>query len=377
MAGTLLARLTALLLPIALAGCIPPSGGPPRKAPPPPPRQRVPVPVPPPAPAPSQSAPSEPGLEPAPRYDATIGTAGPPPAWVVKPVMPDATTVTDSRYVVKAGDTLSRIVNRTGASAEAIARANDLRPPFVVKTGQRLKIPGGRYHLVRKGESGIAIARAYGVDWSEVTTMNHLEEPFILREGQRLLLPSARVTAKMSLEQRAEAFQLDIDDIVTGGEPALAENAAPVLPTPGPAQPVPSTVTVATPSAGFDGAFAWPLDGKIVRRFGDLGNGRRNDGINIAADKGTPIHAAADGVVAYVGTDVAIYGGLVLIKHGNGWLSAYGHCEQIAVTRGQSVKKDQQIATVAEAGLADQDQLHFEIRKGRAPVDPKLHLPKR
>ena len=258
-----------------------------------------------------------------------------------------------------------------------IAHENGIKPPFVVKAGQKLKIPAGRYHLVKKGESGIAIARAYGVDWSKVATMNHLEEPFVLREGQRLLLPSAQEAANMTLEQRAEAFQLDIDDIVTGGEPALAENAAPAPPTPSPAKPISPTTAIATPSEDFGGQFAWPLAGKVVRRFGDLGNGRRNDGINIAAEIGTPIGAAADGVVAYVGTDVAIYGGLVLIKHGNGWLTAYGHCQQIAVTRGQSVKKGDVIATVAEAGLASEDQLHFEIRKGRTPVDPREHLPNR
>lgn len=332
----------------------------------------------PPAPLPPSPAPVQPPLDQTPAYDAPIATVPtPPPAWATKPVTPDATTVTSSRYVVKPGDTLTRIANATGASADAIARENRLEPPFVVKLGQRLTIPGGRYHLVRRGESGIAIARAYGVDWSQVATMNHLQEPFILREGQRLLLPSAREAASMTVEQRAEAFQLDIDDIVTGGEPALAENATPAPPTPTPAQPVPPTVAVATPAAEFDGRFVWPLEGKIVRTFGNLGNGRRNDGINIEAAKGTPVLAAADGVVAYVGTDVAIYGGLVLIKHGNSWLTAYGHAERIAVTRGQAVRKGQLIAYVAEAGLASEDQLHFEIRKGRTPVDPRQYLPKR
>lgn len=367
-----LPRLIVLLLPVALAGCIPAPIGRPGETRP---AQRPPVAQPAPLPPPPVMQPS---YEAPPRYDAPIATTPlPPPSWATKSVTPDATTVASSRYVVKPGDTLSRIVKTTGASAEAIARENDLQPPFVVKVGQRLTIPGGRYHLVKRGESGIAIARAYGVDWSNVATMNHLQEPYILREGQRLLLPSAQQAASMTLEQRAEAFQLDIDDIVTGGEPALAENAAPVPPTPTPAQPVPPTVAVATPATDFDGRFAWPLDGKIVRTFGNLGNGRRNDGINIAAQQGTPIVAAADGVVAYVGTDVAIYGGLVLIKHGNSWLTAYGHAGQIAVTRGQAVKKGQLIAYVAEAGLASEDQLHFEIRKGRTPVDPREHLPKR
>jgi murein DD-endopeptidase MepM/ murein hydrolase activator NlpD len=375
MAGTYFARFILLLLPIALAGCIPAPTGRPGDVARPAPRQptpQAPAPLPPPPPATPR-----PSFEPAPRYDAPIATTPtPPPAWI-KQVSPDATTVASSRYVVKAGDTLTRIANLTGASTEAIARQNGLKAPYVVKLGQRLTIPAGRYHLVRRGESGIAIARAYGVDWSQVATMNHLEEPYILREGQRLLLPSAQEAARMTLEQRAEAFQLDIDDIVTGGEPALAENATPAAPTPGPSQPVPPSVAVATPSADFNGKFAWPLEGKIVRRFGDLGNGRRNDGINITASIGTPIRAAADGIVAYIGTDIAIYGGLILIKHGNGWLTAYGHCQQIAVTRGQAVRKGDVIATVAEAGLASEDQLHFEIRKGRTPVDPREHLPSR
>jgi murein DD-endopeptidase MepM/ murein hydrolase activator NlpD len=376
MAGLHFARLFALSLPIALAGCIPSPTGRPGETARPAPRQPVrqpPAPLPPPPPTQMQRP-----LEQAPRYDVPVATTPtPPPAWMMKPVAPDAVTIASSRYVVKSGDTLTRIVNLTGASAEAIARENGLKPPFTVKLGQRLNIPGGRYHRVRRGESGIAIARAYGVDWSQVATMNQLQEPYILREGQRLLLPSAQETARMTLEQRAEAFQLDIDDIVTGGEPALAENAAPAPPTPGPTQPVPPTVAVSTPTADFNGRFAWPLEGKIVRRFGDLGNGRRNDGINIAATIGAPIRAAADGVVAYIGTDIAIYGGLILIKHGNGWLTAYGHCQQIAVTRGQAVKKGDVIATVAEAGLATEDQLHFEVRKGRAPVDPREHLPQR
>jgi len=369
MAGTNLARLIALLLPIALAGCIPSPTGRPgqtsRPAPRPPVAQ-APVPVPRPAPLPTPS------------YDAPVATTPvPPPAWA-KQVTPDAATISGSRYTVKPGDTLTRIANVTGASAEAIALENGLKEPFVVKLGQRLKIPGGRYHLVKRGESGIAIARAYGVDWSEVATMNHLQEPYLLREGQRLILPSAQEAANMTLEQRADAFKLDIDDIVTGGEPALAENATPAPPTPTATQPVPPTVAVAPPPPdSFDGRFAWPLDGKIVRNFGNLGDGRRNDGINIAAAKGTAIMAAADGVIAYVGTDVAIYGGLVLIRHGDGWLTAYGHCERIAVTRGQAVRKGQVIAYVAEAGLASEDQLHFETRKGRTPVDPRERLSRR
>lgn len=332
-----------------------------------------------------------------------------PPAWIARPVTPGATVVMPGRYTVAPGDTMTRIAARTGASIEMIATANGLTPPYAIKVGQKLIIPSGRYHLVKRGESGIAIARAYGVAWRDIITINALEEPFLLREGQKLLLPApASAPATMpapvapapapkkpviaapaapasppspaptpssgAIEQRAEAFKLDIDDIVTGGEPALASTAKPVTPTPSPARTLPPTAVVAAPSGPFLGGFGWPVTGKLLRPFGDLGNGRRNDGINIAAPHGTPILAAADGVVAYVGTDVAIYGGLVLLRHADGWITAYGHAEKLLVKRGQSVRKGQPIASVAEAGLDEQDQLHFQIRQGRTPVDPLTRL---
>lgn len=320
-----------------------------------------------------------------------------PPAWVAKPVTPGATVVMPTRYTVQPGDTMTRIATKTGASIEMIAEANKLVAPYAIKAGQKLIIPSGRYHLVKRGESGIAIARAYGVPWRDIIATNKLEEPFLLREGQRLLLPASAAPAApaptamppapkpatpaapqqapvATPEAKPSAFKLDIDDIVTGGEPALASTAKPVVPTPSPERTLPPTAVVAAPAGKFAGGFAWPVEGKVLRPFGDLGNGRRNDGVNIAAARGTPILAAADGVVAYVGTEVAIYGGLILIRHADGWITAYGHAERLAVKRGQSVKKSQTIGYVGEPGLDEQDQLHFQIRQGRTPVDPLSRL---
>jgi murein DD-endopeptidase MepM/ murein hydrolase activator NlpD len=248
--------------------------------------------------------------------------------------------------------------------------------PFVVHEGQRLKIPGGRYHLVAQGETGVAIARAYGVPWSEVVTLNDLQPPYILRNGQRLALPSSAEVATMSVDQRAAAFRLDIDDIATGSEPAIPRDAAPTQAIAAPRRPIPAERAVAEP-ARFAGRFDWPLAGQIIGRFGPAGDGKRNDGINIAADKGDPIHAAADGVVVYAGSAIAVYGGLILIKHGDGWITAYGHAEEILVTRGQAVKRGDTIAKAGATGSVNKPQLHFEIRQGRTPVDPLRYLPAR
>lgn len=369
-----------LLALISLSGCVPAGRPEPKPAPvrptPARPAPVRPAPVtPPPSAAPAPVAPPV-AVTPLPR---TIPTAPAPqaPAWVAKPVTANAQSVTGRTYIVKPGDTLHGIIRSTGAPLDAVIQENGLSPPYNIRAGQKLKIPGGRYHLVRSGESGIAIARAYGIAWKRIAELNHLTEPYVLREGQKLLLPSQQEAANMTLEQRAEAFKLNIEDIVTGGEPALATNEAPAAPVTTPERQPPATTAIAAPSEKFDRRFVWPVEGRIVRPFGPLANGARNDGINIAAAQGTPIYAAADGIVAYVGTDVAIYGGLILIRHGDGWLTAYGHAERLQVARGQAVKKGQLIGYVAEAGLADQDQLHFEVRQGRTPVDPRIYLPKR
>ena len=311
-----------------------------------------------------------------------LAAAAPPPpvaaplAWDVRAVMPNATEVKPQTYVVAPGDTLSRVVAKTGAAADAIARANDLAAPYRLKPKQKLVIPAGRYHRVGRGESGIAIARAYGVDWSGVASLNHLAEPFILREGDRLLLPSAKQVAGMSMEQRAAAFRIDIDDLVTGVEPALAARAKPATPGMASTRPVPATVPVAEPRAPFTGRFSWPLVGRILRPYGPLASGARSDGINIAAVRGTPILAAADGVVAYAG-QLAAFGNLVLVRHGGGWLTAYGHADSLLVKRGQAVSRGQAIARAGATGSASEPQLHFEIREGRRPVNPIDWLPER
>lgn len=308
---------------------------------------------------------------------ATTAPAEPPtatePAWEARTVTPSATEVKAQTYVVKPGDSLSRVAERTGASVDAIAHANDLAAPFVVRPGQKLAVPAGRYHRVGKGESGIAIARAYGVDWSQVASLNHLEPPYILREGQRLLLPSVKDVAKMTLEQRAAAFSMDIDDLVTGSEPALGQKAKPARPTPSPNRTLAPTTPVAAPQGRFSGRFSWPLHGKILRPFGPMRNGGRMDGIAIAASEGSPIHAAAEGVVAWAGSYPA-FGNVILLRHAGGWVTIYGNAEKLVVERGQAVKRGQEIARAGDTGQVSQPQLYFEVLQARKPVDPMTVL---
>lgn len=342
------ARLALMALAFAVSACIPHDDYPRGSYDPPPPPER-PLDILPPAPAPR------------------------PPAWEIRPVTPDARAIEASDYVVAPGDTLRGIANVTGAGSEAIARANGLSQPYTIYPGQRLAIPAGRYHLVRPGETGIAIARAYGVSWSRIVAENDLVEPYVLRAGQRIVIPHV---GPMTTAERAAAFHLDIDDIVTGGEPALASDQRAVRPTSSPTRILPPTAAVAEPLRRT-GAFAWPVSGNVVRRFGPGGTGERNDGIKIAVPLRTPVLASADGVVAYTGDGVAGLGGLIILKHGDGWTTVYGHTSQLLVERGQSVKRGQTIALSGDSGFADRPELHFEMRKGRTPVDPLANLPPR
>ncbi|MCA3254568.1 MAG: LysM peptidoglycan-binding domain-containing M23 family metallopeptidase [Alphaproteobacteria bacterium] len=363
--------------------------------------------TPPPAPAPRPMA-----QTPAPAPVAQAPAPKPqPPAWTPRKVVADAVEVPAASVTVTAGDSLGRIAARFGVSPGAIAAENGLASPFTIKVGQTLRIPGGRYHRVKPGETGIAIARAYGVKWGDVVTANALEAPFTLAAGQRLRLPGAKEVAAMSLEQRAEAFKVDIDDLVTGSEPAAATPPRPRPQRPAATQSARVTPPAATPPAvtppaaaasappkavaqaplprrqppskplvepaAFSGRFSWPLEGRVISTFGPKPGGRYNDGINIKATAGAPVRAAADGVVAYAGDGLEGFGGLVLIRHGDGWVTAYAHNEELLVSRGQAVKRGDIVARAGATGSVDEPQLHFEIRRGRNPVNPLTMLPPR
>lgn len=361
-----LVGIVAAALSLAMTGCIPNDGSrDPRYDPPPQP----------------QYGPQDvPGALPA--DPADMQRTDPPPrpqAWEARPVTADARDVAAGSYVVAPGDTLRSIASQTGAGSEAIARANGLAAPFTIRVGQRLAIPGGRYHFVRPGETGIAIARAYGVQWLRIVTANDLTDPFVLRAGQRIVIPTlgTQMTPAQTRAERAAAFHLDIEDLVTGSEPALATNAVPAPPSARPGRILPPDAAVSEP-VRRTGAFAWPVArGAVLKRFGPGGSGERNDGIKIGVAPDTPVLAAADGVVAYTGTGVAGMGGLVMLKHGDGWTTIYGHNRQILVERGQSVKRGQTIALSGDTGYADRPELHFEIRQGRVAIDPLTQLPRR
>ena len=260
-----------------------------------------------------------------------------------------------------------------------------VRPPWQARrvVADAADTPRGRIHTVKPGETGIAIAIAYGVKWDRIIAINALKPPYVLEVGDRLLLPSVKQVAAQTPEERAKAFSLDIDDIITGGEPAVAgvvvprprpASGATVLPKPrptGPAVAVIDAPVLRWPGASDAPALRWPVEGRILSGFGAKPGGRFNDGVNLKAIAGAPVRAAAAGVVAYAGDAIPGFGNLVLIKHPGGWVTAYGHAETLLVTRGTKVAAGDVIARAGATGAVTEPQVHFEVRRGRTPVDPE------
>jgi murein DD-endopeptidase MepM/ murein hydrolase activator NlpD len=172
-------------------------------------------------------------------------------------------------------------------------------------------------------------------------------------------------------ERRESPAAARVTRVAVREETAITPRKRPVYtPAPGP-QYAPQDTRV---GESLTSGFVMPVSGKIIAGFGATGGGQRNDGINIAAAPGTPIHAAADGVVTYAGNELKGYGNLILIKHGDAYVTAYAHADSIGVARGQRVTKGDVIGTVGATGDVRQPQLHFEIRRDMKPIDPRAIL---
>jgi murein DD-endopeptidase MepM/ murein hydrolase activator NlpD len=135
----------------------------------------------------------------------------------------------------------------------------------------------------------------------------------------------------------------------------------------------PASATVAPPPPGSS-KLRWPARGRIIAGFGQRPDGTHNDGVNFAVPLGTEVHAADAGVVAYAGSELKGYGNLVLVRHDNGWVTAYAHNDEIIVKRGDKVKRGQLLAKAGKSGQVDQPQIHFELRQGSKPVDPTPYM---
>lgn len=293
------------------------------------------------------------------------------------------------------GDTLYAISRRHKVSLRAVIDANGLQPPFILKVGQRLALPQGRRHRVISGDTLYGVAQRYDVDPYETARLNGLKPPFLIHVDEFLLIPvgdnappvapvrvSSKAVTSESLVPPAVGSTSDSKSIAPPASRAPKNVSRTVRPEPQGAVPKVSQsasrsvidATRQAPALPPGSRFIWPVEGRVITGFGARQGGLRNDGINISAPRGTPIRAADTGVVAYVGNELRGFGNLVLIKHKDGWISAYAHTERLNVRKGDKVRRGQKIASVGASGGVSRPQLHFELRRHKRAVDPRKYL---
>ncbi len=274
----------------------------------------------------------------------------PPSSPAPSPVSPPGAAFTSASAVVAGrGDTVYALSRRHRVPVRAIIEANRLRPPYHLKAGQRVVLPRGRQHTVKRGETFFGIARRYRANAYALARANGLKSPYDIQAGRILVLPGG--TAAKQKPRK------------TGGV---------VLTKRTPRRPPPAAVP--RPPAATGKGFIWPVRGRVVSGFGVKAKGLRNDGINIAAARGTPVKATENGVVVYAGNELRGFGNLLLIKHSGGWVSAYAHNDTLLAKRGEKVAKGQRVATVGSTGSVKNPQLHFEMRRGSIAKDPRKYL---
>src|SRR5262245_17545758 len=332
---------------------------------------------------------------------------------------------------VAPGETAATLAHRYGVPVAAIVQANNLPDAAAVKPGQRLVIPrfeatgsapprpaaaapattatttppkpapasatppkpapaiatpattsGPIVHVVAPGETLSKLSRKYKKSVVEIAKANKIEPHTQVKMGDRLIIPGTRAPqtaapaappvapAPVAAQPQPKAPATTPSQKVAGTPPASTARTV----TPSADQPTQKTSVDAT--AATMPTFRWPVRGRVIAGFGPKTTGQQNDGINVAVPEGTPIKAAEDGVVAYAGNELKTYGNLVLIRHSNGYVTAYAHASEILVKRDEPIKRGQVIAKSGQTGNVAAPQLHFEIRKGSSPVDPMPYLDK-
>jgi murein DD-endopeptidase MepM/ murein hydrolase activator NlpD len=308
----------------------------------------------------------------------------------------DGTTI-----IVGTNDTIETIAQRHNVPAREIMRVNGLPAPRNLQPGQSLVIPRqvvatppamsapqtkpaqvaatrGGVHVVNPGETIFSIARKNNMPPAQLAKANNLTLTTQLKTGMKLNVPGMRTASVAAPATAPQTKQ------VAAVAPAKPGAAAPVVVAEAPAAKKESA-NLATETKEIEKeakqdatsalpSFRWPVRGRVIAAYGAKTSGKQNDGINVAVPEGTPVKAAEDGVVTYSGNELKGYGNLVLVRHSNGYVTAYAHASELMVKRGETIKRGQIIAKAGQTGEVSSPQLHFEIRQGSTPVDPSKFL---
>jgi murein DD-endopeptidase MepM/ murein hydrolase activator NlpD len=278
-------------------------------------------------------------------------------------------------YTVQRGDSLYGIARKHGIKAHVLERVNEITNPRRVMPGTVLKVPkpGDTPRVARVTQTPAPAAKRV-----PASAPPRPLPPLAASEPQATSgAPSVQPKIINPLgageaDEHKRMASLGRDTTTDASPPGAPEPAGPAVDAAPPreaAAPAPKTPTP-------PGKFRWPARGKIISGFGNKAGGSPSDGINISVPRGTEVHAAESGVVTYAGDDVKGYGNLLLIRHPEGWITAYAHNDALMVKSGETVRRGQIIAKAGNTGGVAQPQLHFQVRQGAlaTPVDPALQL---
>jgi murein DD-endopeptidase MepM/ murein hydrolase activator NlpD len=295
---------------------------------------------------------------------ATLAQLGAPPSTLTEqasrldpPPMPtprpsEAVAHRGGAYTVQPGDTMYSIARRNGVPLRDLVAANGNSP--VARVGTQLTIPGGG-----STRSGVQLASVDPHSLANAPAAVPAVAPKIPKVATAAeILPTAG-SADQPTEPPAAAQP---QQLAFAPQTGAAGAQAPAVPQ------------ASAGNADAADAFRWPVRGRVISGFGRKPNGERNDGINLAVPEGTAVKAAEDGTVIYAGNELKSYGNLVLIRHANGWVSAYAHNSALKVKRGAQVRRGEIIALSGMSGGVTTPQVHFELRHDASPVDPLQHL---
>jgi murein DD-endopeptidase MepM/ murein hydrolase activator NlpD len=320
------------------------------------------------------------------------------------------------------GETIEDLADRYGVSPELIAKANNLNGSYP-RPGQDLLIPvpggvsfvnvspgiikptkevcekGGCY-TVKSGDTPLSIAKAHNIQVKALLEMNGIKEARELKAGRTIVIPGVvaapapqpvaapvqqprEVPGKATIAAKEERPAQAVERQQAPAERKVAEAPVPVdIPAPVQEQAKPMQAAIQDGDGNCEASllnplprtgqnFRMPVEGRVITSFGKQKDNSVSEGIAISVPKGTPIKASENGVVAYVGNELAGFGNLILIKHADDYVTAYANADEVLVKRCQVVKRGETIAKAGTSGGVPQPQVHFEIRKGAKPVDPQ------
>ncbi|MAI74650.1 MAG: hypothetical protein CMN46_00610 [SAR116 cluster bacterium] len=242
--------------------------------------------------------------------------------------------------LVNKDDTIYSIANKYKVVPKDIIDDNNLVEPYNLKVNQILFLRNKNLYVIRFGDNLEKISLKFAVNKSDIIRINKLSKPYQLKVGNKILIPQTKDFS---------VVDLIIDKKIYKSEPKISNKNRII-----------NAKSLNSPK------FIWPSKGQIIKNFGVFGKGQHYDGVDIKASNNSPIYSIYEGTIAFTGSEIKKFGNLILIKHKNGWLSAYSNVGKFNVKQGSSIKKGELIAYSSN----DLDYYHFQLRHNRNPVNP-------